>query len=68
MRNESMGEKHNNKGFWDHYARLYDFEINRFSGDVLTLDMDVLEIATETGLIAVNIAAHTAICANQHGT
>ena len=64
-----MGEKYNNKGFWDHYAGLYDFEINRFSGkayaemyrlmaDALTSDMDILEVATGTGLIAVNIAAH----------
>ena len=67
-----MGEKHNNKGFWDHYAGLYDFEINRFSGkayekmyrlmaDVLTSDMDILEIATGTGLIALNIAVKPAI-------
>jgi ubiquinone/menaquinone biosynthesis C-methylase UbiE len=64
-----MGEKHNNKGFWDYYAGLYDFEINRFSGkaysvmyrlmaEALTSDMDILEVATGTGLIAVNIAAH----------
>ena len=57
-----------NKGFWNRYARLYNFEINRFNGKAyeqmyrlmansLTRDMDVLEIATGTGLIAVNIAA-----------
>ncbi|HCC35315.1 MAG TPA: class I SAM-dependent methyltransferase, partial [Ruminococcaceae bacterium] len=52
--------------FWNRYARLYDFEINRFNGKAyeqmyrlmansLTRDMDVLEIATGTGLIAINI-------------
>jgi len=58
-----------NKNFWNRYAKLYDFEINRFSGKaykemyrlmagVLSSDLDVLEVATGTGLIAVNIAAH----------
>ena len=63
-----MEKKRDNKGFWNRYAKLYDFEINRFSGkayneiyrlmaSVLSADMDVLEVATGTGLIAVNIAA-----------
>jgi len=58
-----------NKNFWNRYAKLHDFEINRFSGKaykemyrlmagVLSSDLDVLEVATGTGLIAVNIAAH----------
>jgi len=68
MKKQAHG-KRDNKGFWDRYAKLYDFEINRFSGkaykemyrmmaSVLSSDMDVLEVATGTGLIAVNIAAH----------
>jgi ubiquinone/menaquinone biosynthesis C-methylase UbiE len=63
-----MDKKRDNKGFWNHYAKLYDFEINRFSGkaystmyrfmeSVLAPDMNVLEVATGTGLIATNIAA-----------
>lgn len=63
-----MTEKRANKKFWNRYAILYDFEINKFSGKAysemyrmmansLSLDMDVLEVATGTGLIAVNIAA-----------
>jgi ubiquinone/menaquinone biosynthesis C-methylase UbiE len=63
-----MDEKHDNKSFWNRYANLYDFEINRFSGKAykemyrlmakaLSPDMDVLEVATGTGLIAINIAA-----------
>ena len=63
-----MKEKRDNKGFWDRYAKLYDFEINRFSGkaynemyrmmaSALSADMDVLEVATGTGLIAANIAS-----------
>jgi len=63
-----MDKKRDNKWFWNRYAKLYDFEINRFSGkaynemyrfmaDSLSPDMDVLEVATGTGLIAVNIAA-----------
>jgi ubiquinone/menaquinone biosynthesis C-methylase UbiE len=58
-----------NKWFWNRYARLYDFEINRFSGkayqemyqlmaNVLSSDMRVLEVATGTGLIATNIAPY----------
>jgi ubiquinone/menaquinone biosynthesis C-methylase UbiE len=64
-----MSKKRDNKDFWNLYAKLYDFEIKRFSGkayqvmyqlmaSVLLPDMDVLEVATGTGLIAVNIAAH----------
>jgi len=56
-----------NKKFWNRYAKLYDSEVLRFSGsayaemyklmsNVLTKEMRVLEIATGTGLIAVNIA------------
>ena len=64
-----MGKRRNNKWFWNRYAKLYDFEINRFSGKaynemyrmmaaLLLPDMNVLEVATGTGLIAANIAAH----------
>ena len=60
--------KRDNRGFWNRYAKLYDFEINRFSGKAyaemyrmmsnsFSPDMDVLEVATGTGLIAVNIAS-----------
>ena len=27
-----MSKQRDNKGFWNSYAKLYDFEINRFSG------------------------------------
>jgi ubiquinone/menaquinone biosynthesis C-methylase UbiE len=51
-----------NKKFWGRYARVYDFEINRFNkaayqrmyqmmAAALTPDMEVLELATGTGLI-----------------
>ena len=54
--------------FWNRYASLYDFEINQFSKRAYTEiyrlitarlnpSMDVLEIATGTGLIALNIAS-----------
>ena len=57
-----------NKRFWDRYARFYDSEVLRFSrhaytemytlmSGILTKEMDVLELATGTGLIAINIAA-----------
>lgn len=57
-----------NRTFWNRYARVYDVEISRFNrlaydemyrrmSKVLTKDMRVLEIATGTGLIAINIAA-----------
>lgn len=57
-----------NKTFWSRYAKLYDFEIDRFNrpayaemyrliSHALSKDMRVLEIATGTGLIAINIAA-----------
>jgi phosphatidylethanolamine/phosphatidyl-N-methylethanolamine N-methyltransferase len=60
--------KENNRRFWNRYAKLYDFEINWFNrqayaqmyelmGKVLTEDMKVLEVATGTGLIAINIGA-----------
>jgi ubiquinone/menaquinone biosynthesis C-methylase UbiE len=64
-----MDKKHDNKNFWNRYAKLYDFEINMASGKAyaemyrlmassLSPDMDVLEVATGTGLIAVNIAVY----------
>lgn len=60
-------EEADNKGFWSRYAKLYDFEVDRFShrayermyqlmSESLGSDMDVLEVATGTGLIALNIA------------
>jgi len=64
-----MDNNRDNKSFWNRYAKLYDFEINRFSGKAyaemyrlmsrtISPDMDVLEVATGTGLIAINIAAY----------
>ena len=64
MKKEAKNEK-----FWNRYAKLYDAEVLRFSGaayvemyrnmaKVITKDMKVLEIATGTGLIAVNIAEY----------
>ena len=60
-----------NRKFWDRYAKLYDAEVLRFSGKAyeevyraiggrLTKEMRVLEIATGTGLMAVNIAPRAA--------
>jgi ubiquinone/menaquinone biosynthesis C-methylase UbiE len=60
-------KKDRNKNFWNRYAKIYDFEIERFSrsaysemyrlmSKALTKEMKVLEIATGTGLIAVNVA------------
>ena len=62
-----MKKGKNNRVFWDRYAKFYDSEVLRFSrsayeemyrrmSNVLTKEMDVLEIATGTGLIAANIA------------
>ena len=62
-----MKKKQDNKNFWNRYAKLYDFEIHKFSSSayseiyrlmsaVLTKEMRVLEIATGTGLMALNIA------------
>ena len=62
-----MDKDKTRKGFWNRYAKLYDFEVLKFSKHayaqmyhfmscVLTKDMNVLEIATGTGLIAINIA------------
>lgn len=62
-----MDKKRDNKGFWNSYAKLYDYEINKFSGKAykemyrmmassFSPDMNVLEVATGTGLIAINIA------------
>jgi len=61
-----LGKSDNNK-FWGRYAKLYDFEINntskfaydemyRLMSSVLQKNMDVLEVATGTGLIATHIA------------
>ncbi len=61
-----MKKDQNNKNFWNRYAKIYDIEIDRFNrsaysemyrliSGVLTKEMKVLEIATGTGLIAVNI-------------
>ena len=58
-----------NKKFWNRYAGFYDFEIGltskkaymemyRLMSIVLTTDMTVLEVATGTGLIAINIAPY----------
>ncbi|MEA4830810.1 MAG: methyltransferase domain-containing protein [Enterococcus thailandicus] len=62
-----MKKDQNNKNFWNRYAKIYDIEINRFNrsaysemyrliSKALTKEMKVLEIATGTGLIALNIA------------
>ncbi len=62
-----MKKDQNNKNFWNRYAKIYDIEIDRFNRSAysemyrlisraLTKEMKVLEIATGTGLIAVNIA------------
>ena len=62
-----MKKDYNNKSFWNRYSKIYDFEIDKFNrlaylemyrliSEVLTKDMKVLEIATGTGLIAVNVA------------
>ena len=62
-----MEKEKSNKKFWDRYARFYDVEVLRFSrsaytemyrlmSEILTKEMVVLELATGTGLIAVNIA------------
>ena len=62
-----MNKGKNNKKFWNRYARFYDAEVLRFSrsaytemyrlmSKLLTKEMDILELATGTGLIAVNIA------------
>jgi ubiquinone/menaquinone biosynthesis C-methylase UbiE len=59
----------NNRKFWDRYARFYDAEVLRFSrlayaqmyariSQALSAEMKVLEIATGTGLIALNIAPY----------
>ncbi|MCL2137181.1 MAG: class I SAM-dependent methyltransferase [Coriobacteriia bacterium] len=59
--------RRDSRGIWDRYAKFYDAEVLRFSkaayermyqmmASVLTPDMEVLELATGTGLIAINIA------------
>ncbi len=63
-----MSERSDNKSFWNRYAKLYDFEIKRFNDKAyfemyqlmsssLLPGMDVLEVATGTGLIAISIAS-----------
>ena len=63
-----MKKEKSNKRFWDRYARFYDYEVLRFSrpaytemyrfmSEILTKEMNVLELATGTGLIAANIAS-----------
>ena len=62
-----MKNEKDSRTFWNRYARLYDFEINRFNRPAyaemyrlirgaLGKEMRVLEIATGTGLIAIEIA------------
>ena len=69
MWNSKQDNKRDNKSFWNRYAKFYDWETNCFSGkayaemyrmmaNALSADMDLLEIATGTGLIAVNIAPY----------
>jgi len=64
-----MDKTRDNKAVWNRYARFYDFEINRFNGKAyaemyllmagsLRHDMDVLEVATGTGVITLNIAKY----------
>jgi ubiquinone/menaquinone biosynthesis C-methylase UbiE len=64
-----MNDKRDNRRFWDRYARFYDLEIKAFNGRAyaemyrmmgssLSLDMNVLEVATGTGVIALNIAIY----------
>ena len=65
---DPVNKERGNIALWNRYAKFYDFEINRFSGKAyremyrlmagsLSADMDVLEAAAGTGLIAVQIAA-----------
>lgn len=62
-----MKKNQNSKKFWNRYAKIYDIEIDRFNrsaysemyrliSGALTKEMKVLEIATGTGLISINIA------------
>jgi ubiquinone/menaquinone biosynthesis C-methylase UbiE len=62
-----LSKQRANSKFWDRYAKLYDFEINntssaayneiyRLMSSALQKDMDVLEVATGTGLISLHIA------------
>ena len=62
-----MRKGESNKRFWDWYARFYDSEVLRFSrsayaeiyrlmAETLTTEMEVLELATGTGLMAIHIA------------
>lgn len=62
-----LEKKNDNKGFWNRYSKLYDFEIKHFNdkayakmyqmmSNSLSSDMDVLEVATGTGLISLGIS------------
>lgn len=62
-----MAKEKTGRSFWNTYARFYDAEVLRFSraayeemyrlmAQALSKEMDVLEIATGTGLIALNVA------------
>ena len=64
-----LNMERSNKWFWNRYAAFYDFEIRlangrayatmyRLMARVLKNDMKVLEIATGTGLVALNIASY----------
>ena len=68
-RGDPMEKEPKNQKIWDRYAKFYDAEVLRFSGEayqevyrsmirVLTKEMRVLEVATGTGLIALHIAPH----------
>ena len=67
LRRQILKQDRNNKNFWNHYAKIYDIEINRFNrsayseiyrliSETVTKEMKVLELATGTGLISINIA------------
>ena len=58
-----------NSSFWDKYAAFYDFEINLLNKkayqemynlmtDSLSKEMNLLEVATGTGLVALNISEY----------
>ncbi len=64
-----MKNEQKNQRFWNRYAKIYDVEINalnkngyselyRLISARLTKDMRVLEIATGTGLVALQVAAY----------
>lgn len=64
---DSRSEVAGNRKFWGRYSRLYDFEVlstskeayghvGRLISSSLGSEMDVLEVATGTGLVALSIA------------